>query len=33
MTLMFAGHDTSTSTLTFMMHELARHPEVVERLC
>jgi len=33
MTLMFAGHDTSTSTLTFMMHELARHPAVVERLC
>ncbi len=33
MTLMFAGHDTSTSTLTFMMHELARHPGVVERLC
>jgi cytochrome P450 len=33
MTLMFAGHDTSTSTLTFMMHELARHPEVVARLC
>jgi cytochrome P450 len=33
MTLAFAGHDTSTSTLTFMMHELARHPEVVERLC
>jgi retinoid hydroxylase len=33
MTLMFAGHDTSTSTLTFMMHELARHPEVVESLC
>ena len=32
MTLMFAGHDTSTSTLTFTMHELARHPEVVERL-
>lgn len=32
MTLMFAGHDTSTSTLTFMMHELARHPEVVEKL-
>jgi cytochrome P450 len=32
MTLMFAGHDTSTSTLTFMMHELARHPDVVERL-
>jgi len=33
MTLMFAGHDTSTSTLTFMMHELARHPDVVVRLC
>jgi len=32
MTLMFAGHDTSTSTLTFMMYELARHPEVAERL-
>jgi cytochrome P450 len=32
MTLMFAGHDTSTSTLTFMMHELARHPEAVGRL-
>jgi len=32
MTLMFAGHDTSTSTLTFMLHELARHPEVTERL-
>jgi cytochrome P450 len=33
MTLMFAGHDTSTSTLTFMLHELARHPDVVVRLC
>jgi cytochrome P450 len=32
MTLMFAGHDTSTSTLTFLMYELAHHPEVVERL-
>ena len=32
MTLMFAGHDTSTSTLTFMLHELARHPEVIRRL-
>jgi cytochrome P450 len=32
MTLMFAGHDTSTSTLAFMLHELARHPEVVRRL-
>jgi cytochrome P450 len=33
MTLMFAGHDTSTSTLTFMLHELARHPEDLARLC
>ncbi|HET9198750.1 MAG TPA: cytochrome P450 [Solirubrobacterales bacterium] len=32
MTLMFAGHDTSTSTLTFMLHELARHPEVTRQL-
>lgn len=32
MTLMFAGHDTSTSTLTFMMYELAHHPEVLARL-
>jgi cytochrome P450 len=32
MTLMFAGHDTSTSTLTFMLHELARHPEVTRLL-
>jgi cytochrome P450 len=32
MTLMFAGHDTSSSTLTFLMHELARHPGVVEKL-
>lgn len=33
MTLMFAGHDTSTSTVTFMLHELARHPEVLAGLC
>jgi cytochrome P450 len=32
MTLMFAGHDTTTSTVSFMFYELARHPEVVERL-
>jgi cytochrome P450 len=32
MTLMFAGHDTSTSTLTFMLHELGRHPEALRRL-
>jgi cytochrome P450 len=32
MTLLFAGHDTTTSTIAFMFHELARHPHVVERL-
>jgi cytochrome P450 len=32
MTLMFAGHDTSTSTLTFMMYELAHRPDVIEKL-
>jgi cytochrome P450 len=32
MTLMFAGHDTSTSTVTFALHELARHPDALERL-
>ncbi len=33
MTLMFAGHDTSTSTVAFMLHELARHPDVLAQLC
>ncbi|HST55241.1 MAG TPA: cytochrome P450 [Solirubrobacteraceae bacterium] len=32
MTLLFAGHDTTTSTVTFMFYELARHPELVARL-
>jgi cytochrome P450 len=32
MTLMFAGHDTTTSTVAFMFYELARHPEVTGRL-
>ncbi|HVX33151.1 MAG TPA: cytochrome P450 [Solirubrobacterales bacterium] len=32
MTLMFAGHDTSTSTVTFTLYELAHHPDVVVRL-
>ena len=32
MTLMFAGHDTSTSTLTFMMYELAKRPDIIEKL-
>jgi cytochrome P450 len=30
MTLMFAGHDTSTSTISFLLYELARHPESLE---
>lgn len=25
-TLLFAGHDTTTSTVSFLLHELARHP-------
>jgi cytochrome P450 len=32
MTLMFAGHDTTTSTISFMFYELARHPHLVARL-
>jgi cytochrome P450 len=32
MTLMFAGHDTTTSTIAFMFYELAHHPEIVARL-
>jgi cytochrome P450 len=32
MTLLFAGHDTTTSTVSFMFYELARHPEIVQRL-
>jgi cytochrome P450 len=32
MTLMFAGHDTSTSTVAFALYELAHHPDVLERL-
>ncbi len=27
MTLLFAGHDTTTSTISFLFYELARHPE------
>ncbi|MFL5817278.1 MAG: cytochrome P450 [Conexibacter sp.] len=32
MTLLFAGHDTSTSTISFMLYELARHPAVLAKL-
>lgn len=32
MTLLFAGHDTTTSTIAFMFYELARHPEAVASL-
>jgi cytochrome P450 len=32
MTLMFAGHDTTTSTVAFMFYELGHHPEIVARL-
>jgi len=32
MTLMFAGHDTSTSTISFLLYELARDPESLRRV-
>ncbi len=32
MTLMFAGHDTTTSTVSFMFYELARNPAIAARL-
>ncbi|MDQ5808326.1 MAG: cytochrome P450 [Actinomycetota bacterium] len=32
MTLLFAGHDTTTSTVAFLFYELSRNPEVRERL-
>ena len=32
MTLLFAGHDTTTSTVSFMFYELARQPEIRGRL-
>ena len=31
-TLLFAGHDTSTSTISFLLYELARHPHELESL-
>ena len=32
MTLLFAGHDTTTSTVSFMFYELGRAPHLAERL-
>ena len=32
LTLLFAGHDTTTATITFMLYELARHPREIEVL-
>jgi cytochrome P450 len=32
MTLLFAGHDTTTSTVSFMFYELARHPHIAARM-
>jgi cytochrome P450 len=32
MTLLFAGHDTTTSTVAFMFYELAHNPEIARRL-
>ena len=31
MTLLFAGHDTTTSTITFLLYELARNPHELAR--
>ncbi len=30
MTLLFAGHDTTTSTIAFLFYELSRHPELAD---
>lgn len=32
MTLLFAGHDTTTSTIAFMFYELAHHPWIADRI-
>jgi cytochrome P450 len=32
MTLLFAGHDTTTSTVSFLLHELARHPSALQHV-
>jgi cytochrome P450 len=31
-TLLFAGHDTTTSSVSFLFHELLRHPSALERV-
>ncbi|HZI92210.1 MAG TPA: cytochrome P450 [Thermoleophilaceae bacterium] len=31
-TLLFAGHDTATSTISFLLYELARHPRELQAL-
>lgn len=33
MTMLFAGHDTATSTLTFLFYELSKQPAALGRLC
>ena len=30
MTLLFAGHDTTTATIAFLFYELARHPDMAD---
>jgi cytochrome P450 len=32
MTLLFAGHDTTTSTVSFLLYELARHPAALAKV-
>ncbi|MEO8688868.1 MAG: cytochrome P450 [Solirubrobacteraceae bacterium] len=32
MTLLFAGHDTTTATIAFFFYELARHPEIADAI-
>jgi cytochrome P450 len=32
MTLLFAGHDTTTSTVSFLLYELARHPHELAKV-
>jgi cytochrome P450 len=32
MHLLFGGHDTTSSTLSFLLYEVARHPAVLERI-